>query len=80
MVRSRSPSFDEEEPVRRGHLGVMGNTGAQLSMIDVHDLSNADAYEETGVKPGGGLSAKAGIILVSSWSLYISSAHQLMKV
>lgn len=63
-ARSRSQSLDEErDNVPR--LGVMGNPAAQLSRIDVHTsndhLNGGDIQDNVS---GGGLTAKAGIILV----------------
>lgn len=46
----------------RGRLGVMGNASAQLSMLDMHAATGEEDQDHSG---GSGLSAKAGIILVS---------------
>lgn len=67
-ARSRSPSLDRARGngLGRGRLGVMGNAGAQLSRLDVH-VSSGDMNGEDNLHDNvssGGLSAKAGIILV----------------
>jgi hypothetical protein len=59
----------EERERRRNALGVMGNTVARRSRIDVddaEDLAEGVGFDGAphGAKKGGDLSAKAGIILV----------------
>jgi solute carrier family 45 protein 1/2/4 len=68
--RSRSQSLHGEREcgLEIGRQGVMGNPSAQLSRLDVH-VSNGDVSEVHDNVSGGGLSAKAGIILVRHLTL-----------
>jgi solute carrier family 45 protein 1/2/4 len=65
-VRSHSSNGERADGLGMGRLGVMGNAGAQLSRLDVDnsnsDLNGGDELQDN--VSGGGLSAKAGIILV----------------
>lgn len=71
--RSRSPSLDRGEGHGHGRHSLMSNAGAQLSRLDVHvaseDLHEADEVERT--VSSSGLSAKAGIILVRFYDMFI---------
>jgi len=62
------PPLDEENEDRpgSGRLGIMDNAGARLSRLDIRAL-NGDADADDGLRDNvsvGGLSAKAGIVLV----------------
>jgi solute carrier family 45 protein 1/2/4 len=70
-LRSQPLHGKRESGLERGRQGVMGNPSAQLSRLDVH-VSNGDVSGEDEVHDnvsGGGLSAKAGIILVRHLTL-----------
>jgi hypothetical protein len=72
-ARSRSQSLNggRGDELGRGLLGVMGNADARLSRLDVHS-SNDDTNGEDELQDNvsrGGLSAKAGIILVCHFIL-----------
>lgn len=72
-ARSRSQSLNggRGDGLGRGLLGVMGNVDARLSRLDVHS-SNDDTSGEGELQDNvsrGGLSAKAGIILVCHFIL-----------
>ena len=69
--RPSSPDLGETR-LGAGRNRVMGNGGAQMSIVDIH-ASNGVIHEENGAEPnvergtggdGSGLAAKAGIILV----------------
>lgn len=59
--RSRSSSLDKEDGRTRGRLG---DTLAQMDQLDVHTL-NGDSLGRDEPRSDDGLSAKAGVILVS---------------
>ncbi|KAF7978571.1 hypothetical protein HWV62_45505 [Athelia sp. TMB] len=64
---------DEDKQKRAGGRGVMGNAGAQLSMLDVHAMPGEEYQirdSDDAAGEGEGLSAKAGIILASATSIH----------
>jgi hypothetical protein len=83
-VPSRSHSLDgerENDGQGRGPLGAMGNAGARMSRLDVHILNgdlNGEGELQENVS-GGGLSAKAGIILVRRFYL-VSTTNGILPL
>ncbi|KZP28701.1 MFS general substrate transporter, partial [Athelia psychrophila] len=55
---------DDDDERKRGRLGMMGNSSAQLSMLDMHAAAGEEYQIHDQPGPSGNdLSAKAGIIL-----------------
>lgn len=74
LVGEEDESEDDGELVDRNEGAderrrVMGNSGAQLSRLDISAPTDEDEDEDFGRNPDGGLSAKAGIILVRGSTL-----------
>lgn len=63
--------MDEQDGAHdRPHVNtLMGNANARMSHIQVADLADEQAREVAVPKRGGGLAAKAGVILVSVYFL-----------
>lgn len=67
-IDTAEDDIDHERP--RSGLGLMSNEVARMSHLDVHTGDIED--DVVGTRRGGGLAAKAGIILVSFGKISIS--------